>query len=69
MQPRPGLGTFVTRTLGGDEAVATSQPLRADLIAWLEKARGAGLDDESIEALFWTTFRDHRRAGSKESVT
>src|ERR687893_151398 len=28
-----------------------------ELEHWLAKARGAGLDDESIEALFSTTFR------------
>jgi GntR family transcriptional regulator len=32
-------------------------PLRADLRRWLAKARRAGLDEESIEALFTTTFR------------
>ena len=32
-------------------------PLRQDLRRWLAKARKAGLDDESIEALFLTTFR------------
>jgi GntR family transcriptional regulator len=54
--PRPGVGTFVTRTLAG-EALAAHGPLRKDLQRWLAKARLAGLDDESIEALFMTTFR------------
>jgi GntR family transcriptional regulator len=57
VQPRPGLGTFVTRTLGDDEAMAAHEPLRHELEAWLAKARGAGLDDESVEALFVSTFR------------
>lgn len=57
VQPRPGLGTFVTRTLGGDEALAAHEPLRHDLEAWLARARAAGLDDESVEALFVSTFR------------
>src|SRR5436190_17117838 len=48
---RPGIGTFVTRTLSG-ESLASHGPLRRDLRRWLVKARGAGLDDESIEALF-----------------
>ncbi|HEV7962908.1 MAG TPA: GntR family transcriptional regulator [Actinoplanes sp.] len=56
VSPRPGLGTFVTRTLT-DETMAAHGPLRAELQRWLAKARGAGLDDESIEALFVTTFR------------
>ncbi|MCP9970059.1 GntR family transcriptional regulator [Actinomadura madurae] len=58
--PRPGLGTFVTRTLAG-ESLHAHGPLRKDLERWLAKARLAGLDDESIEALFMTTFRSARQ--------
>lgn len=54
--PRPGVGTFVTRTLT-DQSLAAHEPLRTELRAWLGKARAAGLDAESIEALFVTTFR------------
>jgi|SRR5215467_3938597 len=54
--PRPGVGTFVTRTLT-DESLAAHGHLRDELRAWLAKARAAGLDAESIEALFVTTFR------------
>jgi len=53
---RQGIGTFVTGTLGG-VALAANAPLRRDLRRWLDKARKAGLDDESIEALFLSTFR------------
>lgn len=53
---RPGVGTFVTKTLT-DASLAAHGPLRQDLRRWLAKARLAGLDDESIEALFMTTFR------------
>jgi len=53
---RPGVGTFVTGTLGG-APLAAQQPLRAELRRWLAKARRAGLDDESIEALFLSTFK------------
>jgi GntR family transcriptional regulator len=53
---RPGIGTFVTRTLT-DDSFAAHGPLRKDLERWLTKARLAGLDDESIEALFMSTFR------------
>src|SRR6187431_1843271 len=53
---RPGIGTFVTRTLT-DDSFAAHAPLRKDLERWLTKARLAGLDDESIEALFLSTFR------------
>src|SRR5690349_12523481 len=53
---RPGVGTFITVTLA-DSSLAAHGPLRQDLRRWLTKARRAGLDDESIEALFMTTFR------------
>lgn len=53
---RPGVGTFVTGTLA-DGTLASLGPLRKDLQRWLTKARLAGLDEESIEALFITTFR------------
>ena len=53
---RPGVGTFVTRTLAGS-SLSAHAPLRRDLQRWLAKARDAGLDEESIEALFTTTFR------------
>src|SRR5579863_10267361 len=53
---RPGIGTFVTGTLGV-ASLAAHGPLRRELQRWLAKARGAGLDDESIEALFTIKFR------------
>ena len=53
---RPGVGTFVTRTLA-DASLAAHGPLRRELAGWLETARSAGLDEESIEALFVSTFR------------
>jgi GntR family transcriptional regulator len=62
VQARPGRGTFVTRTLT-DNTLAAHGPLRQDLRRWLAKARKAGLDDESIEALFLTTFRTTAQEG------
>ncbi len=53
---RPGVGTFVTGSLGG-ESLAAHGPLRRALQGWIAKARRAGLDDESIEALFRDSFR------------
>src|ERR1700722_18585466 len=53
---RPGIGTFVTGTLTAD-SLAAHGPLRRDLQRWFDKARRAGLDDESIEDLFQDTFR------------
>jgi GntR family transcriptional regulator len=60
---RPGIGTFVTRTLT-DPSLSAHGPLRTELGRWLDKARRAGLDDESIEAL----FRDSFRAASERGV-
>ena len=54
--PRPGVGTFVVGTLSG-HSLAAHSPLRRDLRRWLEKARLAGLDEESIEDLFQDAFR------------
>jgi GntR family transcriptional regulator len=53
---RPGVGTFVIRTLA-DSSLAAHEPLRKELARWITKARTAGLDDDSIEALFVNTFR------------
>ena len=59
---RQGVGTFVAKTLGG-ASVAAHGPLRHELQRWLGKARRAGLDDESIEALFLSTFRSASEEG------
>ena len=53
---RPGVGTFVTRSLV-HASVRAHRGLRTELEGWLGKARRAGLDDASIEALFDATFR------------
>jgi GntR family transcriptional regulator len=60
---RPGVGTFVTRTLS-DASLGAHAGLRRELLSWFADARRAGLDDESIEAL----FRDCRRAAAAEDV-
>ena len=57
---RPGIGTFVTRSLA-DASLAAHEPLRRELDRWLTKARRAGLDEESIEALFSNSFREARQ--------
>jgi GntR family transcriptional regulator len=53
---RPGVGTFITGSLAG-ASLAAHGPLRQALQRWIVKARRAGLDDESIEALFQSSFR------------
>ena len=60
---RPGIGTFVTATLPAGSAAA-HDALRLELARWLGKARRAGLDEESIDAL----FRDCLRAAAEEEI-
>jgi GntR family transcriptional regulator len=63
LSARPGVGTFVTGSLGGVPA-ASRGPLQRDLERWIAKARRAGLDEESIEAL----FRDSFRSAAQEDI-
>ncbi|MEV4808590.1 GntR family transcriptional regulator [Micromonospora avicenniae] len=56
VEGRPGVGTFVRRTLGGPP-LADQAELREDLVAWLRRARTAGLTPEDVIALVETTLR------------
>jgi GntR family transcriptional regulator len=60
---RPGIGTFVTTTMS-DASLAAHGPLRQELRRWFAKARRAGLDDESIEAL----YKECLRSASEEEI-
>jgi GntR family transcriptional regulator len=53
---RPGLGTFVERTLPG-ATPATLAALRRTLAHWLRSAYDAGLDHDSVLALFMNAFQ------------
>ena len=53
---RPGVGTFITRTLAGP-SLASQADLRDGLVTWLRKAEAAGLAREDITALIDTTMR------------
>ncbi|HEY3867136.1 MAG TPA: GntR family transcriptional regulator [Actinocrinis sp.] len=53
--PKPGVGTFITKTLA--DSPGEHEPLRRELEDWLARARAAGLAEAGIEALFHTTFR------------
>ncbi len=50
VEPRPGLGTFVRRSLARAGAGADGE-LRAELSAWMDRARQAGLEREDVAAL------------------
>jgi GntR family transcriptional regulator len=56
IESRPGQGTFVTRTLAGP-SLKSHAALRRSLARWLREAHAAGLDEESITALFVDTLR------------
>src|SRR5260370_13027414 len=58
---RPGQGTFVQRTLAGP-SLASHAALRRSLARWLQSAYAAGLDSESIQALFQSTFHSTPKA-------
>jgi GntR family transcriptional regulator len=56
VEGRPGVGTFVRRTLAGP-SLAGQAELRRELVAWLRRARTAGLEQEDVIALIQTTMR------------
>jgi GntR family transcriptional regulator len=60
IESRPGLGTFVLKTLA-DASLVSHAALRQSLVNWLREAEAAGLDEESIMALFTTTFQLFQR--------
>jgi GntR family transcriptional regulator len=53
---RPGVGTFVLRTLAGASLSRQAQ-LRDELVGWLGRAQDAGLSAEDVVALVDTTIR------------
>jgi GntR family transcriptional regulator len=57
---RPGQGTFVQRTLAST-SLSSHAALRRSLVRWLQSAAEAGLDSESVLALFMSTFRDTQK--------
>lgn len=57
---KPGQGTFVVRVLAG-ATPATLAALRRGLDQWLHNAYAAGLERESILALFTSTFQEIQR--------
>lgn len=51
VEPQPGLGTFVTKSLA-HPAAAESSPLSAELAGWVKRAQAANLDREDVDAVF-----------------
>lgn len=65
---RPGVGTFVLRTLAG-ASLANQAELREDLVVWLHRAQAAGLTHEDVVALVDTTIRATLTDGSPPKET
>lgn len=57
---KPGQGTFVQRTLAST-SLSSHAALRRSLVRWLRSAYEAGLDQESVLALFMSTFQDTQK--------
>jgi GntR family transcriptional regulator len=71
VEPRPGLGTFVLRSLAREEAGADS-PLRAELADWAARAHRAGLGREDVAALVATVVEQEfggPRADGREKTS
>jgi GntR family transcriptional regulator len=62
VEARRGLGTFITRTLGGQ---AADTPLRAELADWVDRARDAGLEQDDITALFTSVLEERTQDDHK----
>jgi GntR family transcriptional regulator len=57
---KPGQGTYVLQRLPG-AAQADLDEMRTGLLRWFERAEQLGLDEESVMALFTTTFRERKK--------
>ncbi|NUW30849.1 GntR family transcriptional regulator [Nonomuraea sp. SMC257] len=68
VEGRPGLGTFVQRSLGGVR-LADQAALRRELDEWVRRARRAGLDRDDMETLFSLAMTDAYRGGAAGEET
>ncbi|MCU1493185.1 MAG: GntR family transcriptional regulator [Acidimicrobiaceae bacterium] len=62
VRPRPGMGTFVVRSLPGTDPTTLNRFLTT-LTDWLESARAAGLGPDDIEAIYRTAVRNYFAEG------
>lgn len=69
VEPRPGQGTFVRRSLARPQTAAES-PLRGELEAWMDQAHKGGLEREDVIALFTSVLEKRYCAerGSHDDV-
>jgi GntR family transcriptional regulator len=66
VEMRQGHGTFVRRA---PRQVSSSElaAMRRSLLRWMKSAREAGLDPDSIRALFTETFQEAQRARAESA--
>ncbi|MEU7360008.1 MULTISPECIES: GntR family transcriptional regulator [Streptomyces] len=57
VEPRPGKGTFVRKSLARPQAAADA-PLRAELAAWMDRALAAGFERDDVTALVATVLEE-----------
>ncbi len=68
VEARPGLGTFVRRSVSG-RSLARQAVLARELIAWVRRTRAAGWEREDVVALVETTLRaEFDQAASGEGI-
>lgn len=60
IEKRAGVGTFVTKQPAGPSPDVQSLMLYK-LESWMTEAKAAGLDDDSVEALFHAAIRKRRK--------
>lgn len=64
---RPGVGTFVTRTLSSPSPQLQAK-LRADLEHWADRAAGAGLDTETMVGLLRSVVNRARESTLNDGI-
>ncbi|MFB6785633.1 GntR family transcriptional regulator [Streptomyces olivaceus] len=68
VEPRPGQGTFVRRTLARPSA-GTDSPLYGELVVWVSRAAEAGLEREDVAALVASAMDKQYAAGPETAAT
>ena len=57
---RPGLGTFIQKSLA-DPSLENHEMQRQELVRWVQGAYHAGLQEESIQALFESVLQELKK--------
>ncbi|MBG0818017.1 GntR family transcriptional regulator [Planomonospora sp. ID82291] len=68
VEGRPGLGTFVRRSIGGAR-LADHTVLRRSLDEWVRRARAAGLDRDDMETLLAAAVAESLREDTAREDT